>query len=83
MSFEATKYVYFTPWLMNVSICFSLLLDFVLKFCGEVDIHFVLFEFVVVLLWETMTFYWIIWVTHTGNPMGITLLTFNFLGSQF
>ena len=50
MSFEATKYVYFTPWLMNVSICFSLLLDFVLKFCSEVDIHFVLFEFVVVLL---------------------------------
>ena len=49
-------------------------LDFVLKAFSEVDIHFVLFEFVVVLLWETMTFYWVIWGPHSGDPMGITLL---------
>ena len=36
--------------LVDVSIRFSSLLDFVLKAFSEVDIHFVLFEFVVVLL---------------------------------
>ena len=35
--------------LVDVSIRFSPLLDFVLKVCSEVNIHFVLFEFVVVL----------------------------------
>ena len=42
--------------LVDVSIRSSHLLDFVLKAFSEVDIHFVLFESVVVLLWETMTF---------------------------
>ena len=42
--------------LVDVSIRFSSLLDFVLKAFSEVDIHFVLFESVVVSLWETMTF---------------------------
>ena len=36
--------------LVDVSIHFSPLLDFILNACSEVDIHFVLFEFVVVLL---------------------------------
>ena len=36
--------------LVDVSVRFSPLFDFVLKACSEVDIHFVLFEFVVVLL---------------------------------
>ena len=40
--------------LVDVSIRFSPLLDFVLKAFSEVDIHIVLFEFVVVLLRETM-----------------------------
>ena len=40
--------------LVDVSIHFSLLLDFVLKAFSEVDIHIVLFEFVIVLLRETM-----------------------------
>ena len=31
-------------------------------------------NFVVVLLWETMTFRWIIRGPHNGDPMGITLL---------
>ena len=48
----------------------------VMNACSKVNIHFVLFEFVVVvfLLWETMTFYSIIWGPHNGDPMGITLL---------
>ena len=62
--------------LVDVSIHFSPLLDFILNACSEVDIHFVLFEFVVVLLWEIMVFSWIIWGPHNGNPMGITLLKF-------
>ena len=36
--------------LVDVSIRFIPLLDFVLNVCGEVNIHFVLFEFVVVFL---------------------------------
>ena len=36
--------------LVDVSISFSPLLDFLLNACSKVDIHFVLFEFVVVLL---------------------------------
>ena len=60
--------------LVDVSIRFSPLLDIVLKAFSDVDIHFVLFEFVVVLLWKTMTFYWIVWGPHNGGPMGITLL---------
>ena len=35
--------------LVDVSICFTPLLDFVLNACSKVDIHFVLFEFVVAL----------------------------------
>ena len=42
-------------------------LDFVVNACSEVDIHFVLFEFVVVLLWETMTFYWIVCCSVNGD----------------
>ena len=45
---------------VDVSIRFSPLLDFALKAFSEVDINFVLFEFIVVLLWKTMTFHWII-----------------------
>ena len=60
--------------LADVSILFSPLLDFALKVFSEVDVHFVLFESVVVLLWETMTFCWIIWGPHNGDLMGITLL---------
>ena len=60
--------------LVDVSIRFSPLLDFGLKAFSQVDIHFVLFEFVVALLSETMTFYWIIWGPHNGDPMVITLL---------
>ena len=36
--------------LVDVSISFTPLLDFVLNACSKVDIHFVLFEFVVALL---------------------------------
>ena len=49
MRFQATKYVYFTP-LVDVSICFSPLFIFVLNGCSEVDVYFVLFEFVFDLL---------------------------------
>ena len=62
--------------LVDVSICFNLLLGFALNACSEIDIYFVLFEFVVVLLWESMTFYWIKWRPHNGDPMGITLLKY-------
>ena len=55
-----------------VSIRFSLLLDW--NACNEVDIHFILFEFDVTLLWETMTFYWIILGPHNGDPLRMTLL---------
>ena len=41
---------------------------------SEVDIRFALFEFAVVLLLESMAFYWIMWGPHNGGPMGITLL---------
>ena len=61
--------------LVDVSICFSLLLDFVVNACSEVDNHFDLFEFAVVLMWETMTF-----IGLYGDPTGITLLKFNFFG---
>ena len=63
------KYVYLTLWLMYL--CIS---GLVLKAFSEVDVHFILFEFAVVLLWETMTFYWIMWGPRNGDPMGITLL---------
>ena len=53
--------------MVDVSIRFSPLLGFVLSACNEIDIRFVLFEFFVVLLWETMTFYWIIWALHGDN----------------
>ena len=43
---------------------------------NEIDIRFVLFEFVVVLLLESMTFYWIMWGPHNVDPMGITLLKY-------
>ena len=47
----------------------SPLLDFVLNACSEVDINFVLLEFV--LLRETMKFYWIIHVDPTmETPWG-------------
>ena len=65
------KYLYLTPWLTYYS--FQPFIGFVLKAFFEVDIHFVLFEFVVS-LWETMTFYWIIWRPYNEDPMGITLL---------
>ena len=65
--------------LVNVSIRFSPLLDFVLKTFSDVEIRFILFEIVVALLWETMTFYWIIWGPHNGDPTGITLLKYNIL----
>ena len=68
--------------LVGVSIRFSPLLDFILKSFIEEDIHFVLLEFVVVLLWETMTFYWIIWRPQNGDPMRITLLNFNEKASE-
>ena len=73
LEFQSYQIGIFYP-LVDVSICFSPSLDFVLKAFSEVDIHFVLFEFVVVLLWETMTLYWIIWRPHHGDPMGITIL---------
>ena len=60
--------------LVDVSIRFSPLLNIIFKAFREVDIHFVLLELVVVLLWETMTFYWIIWERHNGDPMGISLV---------
>ena len=66
--------------LVDVYIRFSPLLDFVLKSFSEVDIHFVLFEFVIVFLWETKTFYWIIWGLHDGDLMRITLLKFSLRG---
>ena len=53
--------------MVDVSIRFSPLVGFVLSACNEIDIRFVLFEFFVVLLWETMTFYWIIWAPHGDN----------------
>ena len=53
---------------------FQPFIGFFLKTCSEVDTHFVLFEFAVVLLWETMTFYLIIWGPHNGDPVGIALL---------
>ena len=69
-NFEAKKYIYiyiFYP-LVDAFIYFSPLLDFVLNACGEVNVHFVLFEsFVVFLLLETMTLYWIIWGPHGEN----------------
>ena len=46
---------------------FQPLMDFVLKAFSEVDIHLVLFAFVVVLLRETMTFYWILWGPQKGT----------------
>ena len=67
--------------LVDVSIGFSPLLDSNLKVLSEVDIHFVLFEFAVVLLWETMTVDWIIWWLHNGDPMVTTLLKYNFLNA--
>ena len=61
--------------LVDVSIRSIPFLDFVLDASGEVNILFVLFEFVVVfLLCQTMRFYWIIWGPHNGDPIGITLL---------
>ena len=42
------KYVYFTPWLVYLFV--SALYWIVLNASSKVDIHFVLFEFVVVLL---------------------------------
>ena len=57
---------YIVP-LVDVSIRFSSLLDFVLDACSKADIHFVLFEFVVGLPWQTMTFYWIIRGPHGDN----------------
>ena len=60
--------------LVGASIRFSYSFDFVIDACGKVNIDFVLFKFVVVfLLWEAMTFYWIMWGLHNGDPMGITL----------
>ena len=41
--------MYILP-LVDASVCFSPLLDFVLNACSKVDIHLVLFEFVGVLL---------------------------------
>ena len=69
--------------LVDVSISFTPLLDFVLNACSKVDIHFVLFEFVVVLLWEARTFYRIMWAPHNGDHMGITLLkSFSYLKAE-
>ena len=45
---QSFKYISYP--LVYVSVCFSPLLNFVLKVFSEVDIHFVLLEFVVVLL---------------------------------
>ena len=65
--FQSYEICIFYP-LVDVSIGFTPLLDSDLKVLSEVDINFVLFEFVVVLLWETMTVDWIIWWTHNGDP---------------
>ena len=53
-----------------------------MKAFSEVDIDFVLFEFVVALLRETMMFYWIIWRPHNGDLMGITLHKFSNICSK-
>ena len=60
----------------------SPLLDFVLKAFSKVDIHFVLFKFVAVLLSETMTFYWIIWRPNKGDLMTITSLRYKSMESR-
>ena len=79
LEFQSYQIGIFYP-LVDVSICFNPSLDFVLKSFSEVDIHFVLFEFVAVFLWETKTFYWIIWGLHDGDLMRITLLKFSLRG---
>ena len=54
LSFYSLKFMYIlrltsSPSYNGLFIRFSPLLDFVLNVCSEVDIHFVLFKFVVVL----------------------------------
>ena len=71
--------MYILP-LVDASIRFSPLLNFTLEAFSEVDIHFVLFEFFVVLMSETMTFYWIMWGPLNEDPMRITLLKLKLLG---
>ena len=56
--------------LVDASIRYSPLLNFVLNACSEVDINFVLFQTAVYFI----IFYCIIWGSHYGDPMGITLL---------
>ena len=64
--------------LVDVSIRFSPLLDFVLDAYGEVNIHFVLFEFVVVfLLWGTTTF-GLYGDTTMGMPWGQLYLSIKY-----
>ena len=79
LSFYSLKFMYIlrltsSPSYNVLFIRFSPLLDFVLNVCSEVDIHFVLFKFVVVLQWENMFLYWIIWGPGNGGLIGITLL---------
>ena len=62
--------------LVDAPIRFSPLFFFFLNAFNEVDIRFVLFEFVVVLLLESMACYWIMWEPHNVDPMGITLLKY-------
>ena len=63
----------YTPWLMYLFVSQPFIHFFFLNAGSKVDICFALFEFVALLLWETITFYWIIWWTHNRDPMGITL----------
>ena len=49
--------------------------------CCKVYVQFVYYfglrcEFIIVLLWESKKFYWIMWGPHNGDPIGITLFKF-------
>ena len=78
--FSSHEMLIFYP-LVDISICLTILLGFLLKTFRKVYSHFVYFfilrhEFIVDFLWESKKFYWIIWGPYNRDPMWITLITF-------